>query len=80
MTIIFNMKLVEAEIGKDYIVESIDAGCMAKDRLWKLGVIPGVIVKVKRKAPLKGPYMLEVNGVDVVIGRGIAMKINIKEV
>ncbi len=75
----FGMKLIDGELGKSYIVESIDGGCMAKDRLWKLGVIPGVIVKIKRKAPLKGPFMLEVNGVDVVVGRGIALKINIRE-
>ncbi len=74
------MKLIEGSIDKNYIVESIDGGCMAKDRLWKLGIIPGVVIKIKRRAPLKGPLMLEVNGSDVVIGRGIASRINIKEI
>ncbi len=74
------MKLIEGNIDKNYIVESIDGGCMAKDRLWKLGIIPGVVIKIKRRAPLKGPLMLEVNGSDVVIGRGIASRINIKEI
>ncbi len=74
------MKLVEGSLNKSYIVESIDGGCMAKDRLWKLGIIPGVVIKIKRRAPLKGPLMLEVNGSDVVIGRGIASRINIKEI
>ncbi len=74
------MKLVEGSLDKSYIVESIDGGCMAKDRLWKLGIIPGVVIKIKRRAPLKGPLMLEVNGSDVVIGRGIASRINIKEI
>jgi len=74
------MKLVEGSLDKSYIVESIDGGCMARDRLWKLGIIPGVVIKIKRRAPLKGPLMLEVNGSDVVIGRGIASRINIKEI
>ncbi len=74
------MKLIDGEIEKSYIVESIDGGCIAKDRLWKLGIIPGVVVKIKRKAPLKGPFMIEVNGADVVVGRGIALKINIREI
>jgi len=73
------MKLVDGSLDKNYRVDSIDGGCMAKDRLWKLGIIPGVTIKIKRKAPLKGPFMLEVNGADVVIGRGIASKINIRE-
>ncbi len=74
------MKLIDGRLDKNYIIESIDGGCMAKDRLWKLGIIPGAIIKIKRKAPLKGPFMLEVNGADVVIGRGIALKINIREI
>jgi len=65
---------------KRYSVEAIEGGCTAKDRLWKLGIIPGVVLTIKRKAPMRGPLMVEINGVDVVIGRGIANKIIIREI
>ncbi|AEA34362.1 FeoA family protein [Hippea maritima] len=74
------MKLTNGEVGKSYIVASIDGGCIAKDRILKLGIIPGSTITIKRKAPLRGPFMVEVNGSDVVLGRGIASKIAIVEI
>jgi len=73
------MRLSDGEVGKSYIIKSIEGGCMAKDRLLKLGLIPGSIITLKRKAPLKGPLMVEINGNDVVVGRGISVKIIIEE-
>ncbi len=74
------MRLTEAETEKRYRVVSIVGGCHARDRLLKLGLIPGVIVELKRKAPMRGPFMINVNGSDIVIGRGIASKIEVESV
>ncbi len=74
------MKLLDVEIDKNYRVVSIEGGCAAKDRLIKLGILPGVVIEVKRKAPLRGPFMLSINGSDIVIGRGIASKINVQKI
>ncbi len=74
------MSLVEAEVGKIYKVIAIEGGCHAKDRLIKLGVLPGVEIEIKRKAPLRGPFMVTLNGSDIVIGRGIATKIEVEEI
>ncbi len=74
------MKLVDADTGKVYRVVSIKGGCYAKDRLIKLGLLPGVDIEIKRKAPLRGPFMVTLNGSDIVLGRGIATKIEIEEI
>ncbi len=74
------MKLVEAETNKTYKIVTIEGGCFAKDRLIKLGLLPGVEIKIKRKAPLRGPFMVSLNDSDIVIGRGIATKIEVQEI
>ncbi|WP_162138545.1 FeoA family protein [Hippea alviniae] len=73
------MRLTDGLPEKSYLVEAVEGGCIAKDRLWKLGIIPGVVLTIKRKAPMRGPLMIEVNGVDIVVGRGIANRIIIRE-
>ncbi len=72
------MRLTEAETNKTYRVVAIEGGCHAKDRLIKLGLLPGVEIQVKRKAPLRGPFMVTLNDSDIVIGRGIASKIEVR--
>ncbi len=73
------MKLVDAETEKVYRVVAIEGGCHSKDRLIKLGILPGVEIELKRKAPLRGPFMVSLNGSDIVVGRGIAAKIEVEE-
>ncbi len=73
------MRLLDAQKDKNYRVVSIAAGCHARDRLLKLGIVPGVVITLKRKAPLRGPFMVSINGSDIVIGRGIASKIEVEE-
>ena len=73
------MKLMDAETDRSYRVVTIEGGCQSKDRLIKLGILPGVEIKLKRKAPLRGPFMVSLNGSDIVIGRGIASKIEVEE-
>ncbi len=74
------MRLAEAETNKTYKVVAIEGGCNAKDRLIKLGLLPGVEIQIKRKAPLRGPFMVTLNDSDIVIGRGIASKIEVAEI
>jgi ferrous iron transport protein A len=73
------MKLLDAKVERLYKVVSIEGGCLSKDRLIKLGILPGVLIELKRKAPLRGPFMVSLNGSDIVIGRGIASKIEVEE-
>ncbi|MFX0040530.1 MAG: ferrous iron transport protein A [Candidatus Heimdallarchaeota archaeon] len=80
----FNRKKLEAsllkcltECNRDEIVTvvTVNAGYKAKMRLANLGIVPGVKIKKKKSAPLKGPIEIIVKGSSLVIGRGIATKI-----
>jgi len=53
----------------------VNAGYRAKMRLANLGIVPGVKIKKKKSAPLRGPIEIIVKGSSLVIGRGIALKI-----
>ncbi len=73
------MKLTYANVNQTYRVSSIEGGCKARDRLMKLGILPGVLITIKRRAPLKGPFMITINNSNIVIGRGVASKIEVQE-
>lgn len=47
-------------------------------RLANLGIVPGVEIKKRKSAPLKGPVEILVKGTSLVIGRGIAAKIIVR--
>lgn len=70
--------LTECEKGEIVTVISVNAGYKAKMRLANLGIIPGVKIKKKKSAPLKGPIEIVVKGSSLVIGRGIASKIIVR--
>lgn len=44
-------------------------------KLRQYGVFPGDRARVIRRAPLGGPILVEVDGREIVLGRGIADKI-----
>ncbi|RLG75936.1 MAG: ferrous iron transport protein A [Thermoprotei archaeon] len=57
-------------------VVSIVAGRGASRRLAELGLTPGVIVKVLKNDV--GPVLLQVRGITIAIGKGMAMKVLVK--
>jgi ferrous iron transport protein A len=73
----FIKRLVECPIGKEFKVLKVNAGHHAKGRLACLGIIPGVIIKIRKSAPFRGPIEILVKGTSLVIGRGLASKINV---
>ncbi len=44
-------------------------------RLTQLGFLPGNKVRIIRTAPFNGPLLLEVEGREIVLGRGVASHI-----
>ncbi len=44
-------------------------------KLRQHGVFPGDRARIVRRAPLGGPLLVEVDGREIVLGRGIAEKI-----
>jgi ferrous iron transport protein A len=49
-------------------------------RLAQLGFLPGNQVRIIRSAPFHGPLLLEVEGREIVLGRGVAAHILVEYV
>jgi ferrous iron transport protein A len=70
-------KLTEIKPGGSVRVVNIDGGKVLRDKLIRLGIIPGTEIKVIRNSI--GPVIVEVRQVQVAIGRGMADKITVEE-
>jgi len=53
-------------------------GCGIVRRLAEMGLTPGVEVKLLRKGPFRGPVEIEVRGVALALGYGVAAKVFVK--
>jgi ferrous iron transport protein A len=65
--------LLNVPIGKWARLASVNA--RLQTRLRQYGLHLGDRVRVLRSAPLGGPLLLEVNGREIALGRGVAEKI-----
>ncbi len=73
------MNLLQAENGKWMRVVRVEGGRTLQTRLTQHGLYAGDRLRVLRAAPLGGPLLVEVNGREIAIGRGVAQKIFIEE-
>jgi Fe2+ transport system protein FeoA len=71
------MCITEIKAGECGTIDSIQGGRMAAKRLADLGLTPGTEFKLLRKIHPHGPLEIEVRGSRIVLGRGIALKIQI---
>jgi ferrous iron transport protein A len=69
------MNLLEVKNGKWVRVVNFRGGSGMQRRLSQLGFLPGNQVRIVRAAPFHGPLLLEVEGREIVLGRGIASHI-----
>jgi len=74
---IFSM--AEAVPGKKYRIIKIDSGCRLNSRLCAMGFIPGEVFYVSG-ASRGGPLCVLVKGTKFAIGRGMAERIQIREI
>jgi ferrous iron transport protein A len=56
-------------------VTALNGGKNLRARLAQYGLFPGDCLRVLRAAPMKGPLLVEVNGREIALGRGVAEKI-----
>jgi ferrous iron transport protein A len=68
------MSLVDVPVGGRVRV-SIVGGRRLLAKLNQIGLRSGDYVRVLRMAPLGGPVLVEINGREIALGRGIAEKI-----
>ncbi|MCX8182166.1 MAG: ferrous iron transport protein A [Candidatus Methanomethyliaceae archaeon] len=70
--------LLELPEGREAEVVFLVGGRGLISRLCSLGITPGTVLKVLRRAPIGGPLELAVRSTKVAIGREVASKILVK--
>ncbi len=70
--------LIELPEGREAEVVFLVGGRGLISRLCSLGITPGTVLKVLRRAPVGGPLELLVRSTKVAIGRGVASKVLVK--
>ncbi len=71
------MPLALVKEGTRAILRSINGGHGLRGRLAALGLIPGAEIEVLRNAG-RGPFVVAVGGARLVLGRGMAMQIEVE--
>jgi ferrous iron transport protein A len=69
------MSLLDAPHETWLKVASLEGGANVRARLSQHGLFTGDRIRVLRAAPLKGPLLIEVNGREIALGRGVAANI-----
>ena len=71
--------LLQVDIGKSVILVQFHGGESFQQKMLSLGLLPGDTARVIRRAPLKGPVLVEISGREFALGRGVAAKIEVEE-
>lgn len=74
------MDLLDVAMGKWVRIIKIQGGAGLDLKLQSIGLMLGVTARIKRQAPFGGPVLLEVNGREIALGRGIAEKVEVEEI
>jgi DtxR family Mn-dependent transcriptional regulator len=73
--------LVNAEANQEYIVNRVkDQNPELLRYLEKIGLLPGIKIKIKEKGPFKGPVTILIEGSEKVIGNDVAQNILVTEI
>lgn len=59
-------------------VARIQGGRGVALRLARLGIRPGAVVRMVNRGPFAGPLLVEVEGMRVALGRGVARRILVR--
>ena len=68
------MPLAIVEPGRRVRLIAVDAGHGRRGMLAAMGLVPGVEIEVLRNS-MRGPFLVEVKGSRIMLGRGMARKI-----
>ncbi|MBU1698688.1 MAG: ferrous iron transport protein A [Candidatus Eisenbacteria bacterium] len=71
------MPLTIVQAGRRVRLVSVEAGYGLQGRLTAMGLIPGAEIKVLRNS-IQGPFLIEVKGGRIMLGRGMAQKIMVE--
>lgn len=73
------MVLVDAKAGSKVTVIGFETGPNLEGKLRQLGIQPGDCASVIRCAPWEGPFLINISGRSIALGRQIAAKIRVEE-
>lgn len=73
------MVLLDVQHGSLVRISRLEGGANMRDKLTQHGLYPGDCVRVLRAAPMGGPLLVDVNGREIALGRGVAQKIVVEE-
>lgn len=74
------MSLLEVQPGNTVQIVGFNGDRNFESKLRPYGIFPGNKARVIRHAPLGGPFLVEVSGREVALGRGVAARIYVTEV
>ncbi|MGF3523234.1 MAG: FeoA family protein, partial [Candidatus Bathyarchaeia archaeon] len=74
------VSLVELKEGEKGIMTRLAGGLGATRRLTEMGLTPGCEVKMLRKCSFHGPVEIEVRGVALALGYGLALKVFVQPI
>ncbi|MEJ2629035.1 MAG: FeoA family protein, partial [bacterium] len=72
---IYTVTLDQIKINQSVIVQRINGGYGVRNRLNTMGIHKGDNLTVKRSGIMRGPILVNIHGMDVALGRGMARKI-----
>jgi ferrous iron transport protein A len=73
-----NMTLAEVDQDQTAKIVMIGGGSNMRQQLRELGLYPGDIVRVLRRAAFQGPLLIESRGTQIAIGRAIAERVQVE--
>jgi ferrous iron transport protein A len=78
LTFMVTINLLEVPVGATVRIHGVEGGELLAARLRQYGLFPGDQARLLRVAPFAGPVLLEVNGREIALGRGIAALVRVE--
>lgn len=75
-----DVRLTEAQTGAQLTLRGLPANPTAEGQARSLGLLPGVALRLVRRAPFRGPLLLEVEGRVIALGWKIASGLEVSQV
>ncbi len=72
------INLLQVNNGNWVRVIRVAGGIGMERRLAQLGFLPGNKIRIIRSAPFHGPLLLDVEGREIVLGRGVANQVMVE--
>ncbi|MDZ4158604.1 MAG: FeoA family protein [Anaerolineaceae bacterium] len=73
------MVLLDAPAGSTVRILGFEGGRGFEKKMRQVGLMPGDCARVLRQAPFDGPFLVEVRGREIALGKGVASQIIVEK-